>query len=32
MIELADDINLNMPNYFVERAEAKIGGLKEKGS
>lgn len=30
MIELADDINLNMPNYFVERAEAKIGGLKEK--
>jgi UDP-N-acetyl-D-glucosamine dehydrogenase len=30
MIELADDINLSMPNYFVDRAETKIGGLKEK--
>jgi len=30
MIELADAINRSMPNYFVDRAEAKIGGLKNK--
>ena len=30
MIELADQINQEMPGYFVGRAEEKIGGLKDK--
>jgi len=30
LIELADKINLEMPAYFVGRAEEKIGGLKDK--
>ncbi len=30
LIDLADEINLNMPNYFVTRAEQKLGGLKNK--
>jgi UDP-N-acetyl-D-glucosamine dehydrogenase len=29
-IDLADQINQEMPGYFVERAEEKIGGLKGK--
>ena len=29
-IDLADQINQEMPGYFVERAEAKIDGLKNK--
>ena len=29
-IELADQINQEMPGYFVARAEEKIGGLKDK--
>jgi UDP-N-acetyl-D-glucosamine dehydrogenase len=29
-IELADQINQEVPGYFVGRAEAKIGGLMEK--
>ena len=29
-IELADQINQEMPGYFVGRAEEKIGGLKNK--
>jgi UDP-N-acetyl-D-glucosamine dehydrogenase len=29
-IELADKINQEMPSYFVERAEEKLGGLKNK--
>jgi len=30
LIELASDINEEMPEYFVGRAEEKIGGLKGK--
>ena len=30
MIDLADQINQEMPGYFVGRAEEKIGGLKDK--
>ena len=30
LIDLADEINLNMPKYFVARAEQKLGGLKDK--
>jgi UDP-N-acetyl-D-glucosamine dehydrogenase len=29
-IELADEINQEMPGYFVGRAEEKLGGLKNK--
>ena len=29
-IDLADQINQEMPEYFVNRAEEKIGGLKDK--
>jgi UDP-N-acetyl-D-glucosamine dehydrogenase len=29
-IELADQINQEMPGYFVGRAEEKLGGLKDK--
>ena len=29
-IDLADQINLEMPGYFVGRAEEKLGGLKSK--
>jgi UDP-N-acetyl-D-glucosamine dehydrogenase len=29
-IELADQVNQEMPGYFVARAEEKIGGLKDK--
>jgi len=29
-IELADQINQEMPGYFVGRAEEKVGGLKSK--
>ena len=29
-IELADQINKEMPGYFVGRAEEKLGGLKDK--
>jgi UDP-N-acetyl-D-glucosamine dehydrogenase len=29
-IDLADQINQEMPGYFVRRAEAKINGLKNK--
>jgi UDP-N-acetyl-D-glucosamine dehydrogenase len=29
-IELADQINQEMPGYFVSRAEKKVGGLKSK--
>jgi len=29
-IELADKINLEMPGYFVDRAEEKLGGLQNK--
>lgn len=29
-IELADEINLGMPNYFVGRASEMLGGLKDK--
>lgn len=29
-IDLADQINLEMPGYFVGRAEEKLGGLKAK--
>jgi UDP-N-acetyl-D-glucosamine dehydrogenase len=29
-IELADEINQEMPRYFVSRAEEKLGGLKNK--
>jgi UDP-N-acetyl-D-glucosamine dehydrogenase len=29
-IELADQINLEMPNYFVSRANEMLGGLKGK--
>jgi len=30
MIELADQINKEIPGYFVGRAEEKLGGLKDK--
>ena len=30
LIELADQINLGMPSYFVDRAEEKLGALKSK--
>jgi UDP-N-acetyl-D-glucosamine dehydrogenase len=30
MIELANDINNQMPNYFVGRAKEKLGSLKDK--
>lgn len=30
LIDLADEINLNMPKYFVKRAEDKLGTLKDK--
>ena len=30
LIELAHQINQEMPGYFVDRAEEKIGGLKDK--
>ena len=30
LIDLADEINLNMPKYFVNRAEDKFGTLKDK--
>ena len=30
MIDLADQINQEMPGYFVGRAEEKLGGLKSK--
>ena len=29
-IDLADDINKNMPEYFVSKAEKKLGGIKGK--
>jgi UDP-N-acetyl-D-glucosamine dehydrogenase len=29
-IELADEINLGMPTYFVGRASEMLGGLKDK--
>jgi UDP-N-acetyl-D-mannosaminuronate dehydrogenase len=29
-IDLADQINQEMPKYFVGRAEEKLGGLKDK--
>ena len=29
-IELADEINLGMPSYFVDRATDTLGGLKDK--
>jgi len=29
-IELADEINLGMPTYFVGRASEILGGLKDK--
>ena len=29
-VELADEINLGMPTYFVGRASEKLGGLKDK--
>jgi len=29
-IDLADEVNLSMPGYFVGRAEEKLGGLKGK--
>jgi UDP-N-acetyl-D-glucosamine dehydrogenase len=29
-IDLADEINLGMPNYFVGRASEMLGGLKDK--
>ena len=29
-IELADEINLSMPGYFVGRAEEKLAGLQNK--
>jgi UDP-N-acetyl-D-glucosamine dehydrogenase len=29
-IDLADQVNQEMPEYFVSRAREKIGGLKEK--
>lgn len=29
-IDLADQINQEMPGYFVDRAEKKLGGLKDK--
>jgi UDP-N-acetyl-D-glucosamine dehydrogenase len=30
LIDLADQINQEMPGYFVGRAEGKLGGLKNK--
>ena len=29
-IELADHVNREMPKYFIDRAEEKLGGLKNK--
>ena len=29
-IDLADQVNQNMPNYYIGRAEVKIGQLKDK--